>query len=120
VAKRALTSAGYRVLEASGGDAGLAVLQQQRVDLLVTDVVMPGLSGREVAERASHEWPGLKVLFVSGYTDDAVVRHGVLREQVAFLSKPFGANELVKKVRQVLDANGATVIPIGRALQRPA
>ncbi|MBP3954813.1 PAS domain S-box protein [Gemmata sp. G18] len=100
-----LQSAGYAVLEAAGGDEALRVAADHagRIDLLVTDVVMPGLGGRAAAERLAERHPGLRVLFVSGYTDDAVVRHGVLHESVNFLQKPFTPAALAWKVREVLD-----------------
>ncbi|MDB5306617.1 MAG: Blue-light-activated protein [Gemmataceae bacterium] len=101
-----LRQAGYTVLEAAGGDEALRVAAGHAgtVHLLVTDVVMPGLGGRVAAERLTERHPGLRVLFVSGYTNDAVVRHGVLHDKVNFLQKPFTPAGLAQKVREVLDA----------------
>ena len=70
----------------------------------MTDVVMPGMNGREVAERLAPAHAGVKVLYLSGYTDDAIVHHGVLEPGIAFLQKPFTPAVLVRKVREVLDA----------------
>jgi PAS domain S-box-containing protein len=106
LARQVLEGCGYRVLEAADGDEALRVAAgyRQPIALLVTDVVMPRLGGRETAEhlRASH--PETRVLFLSGYTDDAVVRHGVLEAEVQFLQKPFTPAALAQKVRKVLDA----------------
>jgi two-component system, cell cycle sensor histidine kinase and response regulator CckA len=100
--------AGYTVLEANHG--GEAVRLAERYDgpvhLLVSDVVMPEMGGRVLAERLAAARPGMKVLFVSGYTDDAVVRHGVLEAEMAFLQKPFTPGLLARKVRNVLDQRG--------------
>jgi two-component system cell cycle sensor histidine kinase/response regulator CckA len=100
-----LADCGYRVLEAADGDEALRVAQGHvgLIDLLVTDVVMPGVGGRRLAERLAATRPGTKVLFVSGYTDDAIVRHGVREDQVHFLQKPFTPLALARKVREVLD-----------------
>jgi two-component system, cell cycle sensor histidine kinase and response regulator CckA len=105
-----LQHAGYAVLEAATGDEALRVATGHigRIHLLVTDVVMPGLGGRAAAERLAERYHGLRVLFVSGYTDDAVVRHGVLHDKVNFLQKPFTPSALALKVREVLDAPAET------------
>jgi len=100
-----LRQAGYNVLDAGNGAEALQVCAAYRgpIHLLLSDVVMPEFGGRELAERLVEEYPEMKVLFMSGYTDDAVVRHGVLRDEVAFLQKPFTPAALARKVRDVLD-----------------
>jgi FixJ family two-component response regulator len=74
------------------------------VQLLITDVVMPNMSGPQLAQRLRGIRPGLKVLYLSGYTDDAIVRHGILEGEAPFLQKPFSPDSLAQKVREVLDA----------------
>ena len=108
LAVRYLREQGYQVLQASDGPEALDIARSHEGDvhLLVTDVVMPGMNGRELAERLASERPGLRVLYVSGYTDHAVVRHGVLEEGIAFLSKPFDLRDLARTVREVLDTGG--------------
>ncbi|MBP3956720.1 PAS domain S-box protein [Gemmata sp. G18] len=104
--RRILVERGYTVLEAADGDEAVRVAagHDGPIHLLITDVVMPDVDGRAVAERVVRDRPELRVLFVSGYTDDAVIRHGVLREGVNFLQKPFSPLVLALKVRDVLDA----------------
>ena len=103
-----LEAQGYRVIEASSGPAALDRLAREKepVHLLLTDTVMPGMGGRELAGRALAARPGLKVLFMSGYTDDDVVRHGVVAREVAFLQKPFTPLQLARAVREALDGKG--------------
>jgi two-component system cell cycle sensor histidine kinase/response regulator CckA len=104
--KRILESAGYTVLQASCGSEALALLDQHRgpIDLLLTDVVMPGMNGRELATRIAGVRLRMKVLYTSGYTDDAILRHGVLDDTSRFISKPYTPVELTRRVRDVLDA----------------
>jgi two-component system cell cycle sensor histidine kinase/response regulator CckA len=105
LSRHILQSCGYTLLEAHDGVEAVRVAERHRgrIDLLLTDVVMPRMSGREVAERVTGLHPETKVLFLSGYTDDAVVRHGILEAEVAFLQKPFLPTSLAAKVRAVLD-----------------
>ena len=100
-----LESLGYRVLQAENGQDALRLFEacREKFDLLMTDVVMPDLSGREVAEALQALDPNLRILFHSGYTDDTVVRMGILHEKVAFLKKPFTLDVLASKIREVLD-----------------
>ncbi len=101
---------GYTILTAPDGKTALKILahHEGKIDLLITDVVMPEMSGRELAETLLSQNSKLKVLFMSGYTDDAIVRHGVLQAHVAFLQKPFTPTSLAKKVREVLDHDQVT------------
>ncbi|MGD0993426.1 MAG: PAS domain S-box protein [Gemmatimonadales bacterium] len=100
-----LTQKGYRVLRAPDGQTALEMARAQpgEIQLLVTDIVMPGMTGRELAEVLVAERAGVRVLYMSGYTDDAVVRHGVLAEGLPYLQKPFSPRALALKVREVLD-----------------
>jgi CheY-like chemotaxis protein len=99
-----LRRARYTVLETSRSSEAIRLAgRERRIDLVITDVVMPEMGGRELVEQVARLRPGIKVLYLSGYTDDAVVRHGVLQAEVAFLQKPFAMAALTSKVRQVLD-----------------
>jgi CheY-like chemotaxis protein len=107
---------GYAVLAAASGGEALELLRTHggQIDVLVTDVVMPGLSGQQLAAQLVEERPGLRVLFASGYAEDAIATHGVLRPGTAFLEKPFTAPELASTLRQLLDAgpsNGSVQLP---------
>jgi two-component system, cell cycle sensor histidine kinase and response regulator CckA len=104
--QRLLKMQGYSVVAAANPEEALAIIRdfKGQIDLMVTDVVMPGMSGRQLAERLAKILPNLKVLFVSGYTDDAIVHHGILDPGTAFLQKPFTPQALARKVREVIEA----------------
>ncbi len=105
IAVLALQTQSYTVVHAENGTKALQMTEKLpgHIDLVVTDVVMPGLNGRELVEALTVRYPKLKVLYVSGYTDDSIVRHGILEENVAFLQKPYTPRSLARKVREVLD-----------------
>ena len=103
LAQRFLQRLGYRVLTAENADqAVLAFTREPQIDLLLTDVVMPGVNGPALTARLLAQHPALKVLYMSGYTDDTISHHGVLNAGVAFLHKPFTAETLGRKIREVL------------------
>jgi len=109
--KRQLESIGYRVLDFASSEEALPVLlQRSDLKLLITDLVLAGGSGRELAERLSRTRPDLRVLFISGYTEDVVLRHGIELGEVHFLAKPFNVAELARAVRRVLDARGTEAL----------
>jgi PAS domain S-box-containing protein len=101
-----LQTYGYKVLAASSGKEAMQIVENrpEHIDLLITDVVMPGMDGPDLVEAIRSQLPQMKILFLSGYTDDAVIRHGILHEKVNFLQKPFTPQMLARKVREVLDA----------------
>jgi len=103
---RILGRRGYTILEAESGPAALILCEQHqgKIDVLLTDVVMPKMSGRELAERLRPQRPEMKVLYMSGYTDDTILRHGVLHADVAFLQKPITYETLTRKLREVIDS----------------
>ncbi|MBA4192720.1 MAG: hybrid sensor histidine kinase/response regulator [Planctomycetaceae bacterium] len=105
--RQALEKQGYKVLEAASGVEAIHVAEKHTgpIHLLVTDVVMPGMGGRDLSEAIRARLPEVRVLFMSGYTDDAVVRHGVVDATDAFLQKPFAPLALARKVRAILDTN---------------
>ena len=101
-----LESSGYNVLQARDGDDAMRVSEQHKgpIHLLLTDVVMPGMGGRDLADHLAPFHRSMKVLYISGYTDDAIVHQGVLEPGTNFLQKPFRPDVLVQKVREVFDA----------------
>jgi CheY-like chemotaxis protein len=105
LSRRVLAQFGYTVLEAPDGVEALHLAEAYHgpINLVLTDVVMPRLSGRDLAERVRASHPEAKILFMSGYTDDAVVQHGVLSQEVTLLRKPFTPYALAARVREVLD-----------------
>ena len=91
-------------MASNGGEALLACEKHGiSIDLMLTDVIMPQMSGQELSERLLAMYPTLKVLYMSGYTDNAIAHHGILDDGVMFLQKPFSANKIALKVREVLD-----------------
>jgi two-component system cell cycle sensor histidine kinase/response regulator CckA len=106
LANAALASLGHQVHAfASGADALRALPSLNPVpELLITDVIMPGMNGRVLAERVTAVLPGIRVLFVSGYTENFIVDRGVLKNGIEFLAKPYSLEQLSQRVREVLDA----------------
>ena len=101
-----LRSLGYTVVDAGHGDAGLAAFEAapQSFHLLLTDIVMPGMGGKALAQEVARRWPATKIAFMSGYAEDAIVHQGHIEAGVLLLSKPFRKTELAQMVRQALDA----------------
>jgi CheY-like chemotaxis protein len=100
-----LNKKGYKVLEAENGEDALRISRTHdgSIDLILTDVVMPKMSGKKVVERLQRLYPHVKVIYMSGYTDDAIVHHGVLEPGINFIEKPFTTEKLARKIREVLD-----------------
>ncbi len=107
IVRNILSRSGFCVLAADGGEEALRLIRDPdsgTIHLLLSDLVMPGRSGRELAVEVQVLRPDISILYMSGYTDDAVIRRGVLEEGMAFIQKPFGADDLVRRVREVLDS----------------
>ncbi len=105
VVRRILGLAGYTVLTAANGGEALLTCEQHQgeIHLVLTDVVMPQMSGRALAERLAQVRPEIRILYMSGYTDNAIIHHGVLDPGTQFIGKPFDTVNLTRKVREVLD-----------------
>jgi DNA-binding NtrC family response regulator len=105
IAIRILKNQGYRVLDGSHGDEGLRFIEQskEKIDLILVDVVLPKMSGPRLIERFRRIRQDFKVLYMSGYTDDAIAHHGILDKGINYIEKPFTLDSLAKKVRKVLD-----------------
>ncbi len=105
LAKKILLMHGYKVIEQKSGGLAIAYFDEHNpaIDLLITDVIMPGMNGRELQEKLQEKLPGLKALFMSGYTENVIAHHGVLDEGTEFIQKPFSIVSLTQKVREVLD-----------------
>ncbi|MFI5089847.1 MAG: PAS domain S-box protein [Terriglobales bacterium] len=106
LAQSCLQSGGYRVLEAEDGKTAVEIARRQTepIHLLLTDVVMPAMSGVELAEQFASSWPETRLLYMSGYTDELIAQHGVMYTRTAILEKPFSRESLLRRVREVLDA----------------
>jgi CheY-like chemotaxis protein len=115
IASRSLAELGYVVVQTTNPDEAIAAAESaaQPFDLLLTDVVMPGMNGKQLAERLQAAQPGLRVLFMTGYTANAVVHRGVLEPGTHLVQKPFTPESLAEKVRQVLDADSTPPPPDG-------
>ncbi len=103
--KTMLEQLGYTVLDSSDPTQTMAMLEAYPGDvhLLITDVIMPEMSGRDLSEKVLSPYPGIKCLFMSGYTDDAIAQHGVLDKEIHFINKPFSRGQLATVVRKILD-----------------
>jgi len=120
VVREILEMNGYEVLEARHGAEALnlSTRHQGPIHLMLTDVVMPEMSGRELAQRLMPLRPDMRVLYMSGYTDDAIVRHGVVDSGIAFIAKPFTPDGLAAKVRSVLDSPVGNPLPVAADLAK--
>jgi CheY-like chemotaxis protein len=102
--RKTLESKGYTVLEAEAGAEAVEIARTLPVDLVLTDMVLPGIGGSEIAARILEIHPDVKVLYTSGYTDDVIVRRGLIKRGAGFIEKPFTPNALARKVREILDS----------------
>jgi len=102
---------GYTVVEARSATDAIHFTERHKgpIDLVLTDVVMPGMKGRELVERLTNLRPGVKVLYMSAYTEDAVINYGILDPGMAFIEKPFSPDDLACKVREILEASRSSL-----------
>ena len=115
-----LRQQGYQVRESNNAFEGLEFIRKNSpLDLVITDVVMPQMSGKELYDRIKNELPQTKVLLMSGYTDDALAHHGVLDEGLSFLEKPFSHSRLARKVRELLDAPARSSGAVTPSVEHP-
>ncbi|MDZ7724456.1 MAG: response regulator [candidate division KSB1 bacterium] len=107
IAKSSLQKFGYTTLTAADAEEALSVYANaaQKIDVLLTDVVMPNVSGKELADQLAVKQPDLVIIFMSGYTDDTIGKEGVLTENINFIQKPFSPASLAEKLRDILDHN---------------
>ncbi len=105
IVKRAILDHGYRILETRDGEEAITISQQHfgKIDLMITDVILPKMSGRELADQLALTRPEMSILYMSGYTDNAIVHHGMLDQGIHFIQKPFSTDEFLKKIRKILD-----------------
>ena len=110
LAQLIIENLGYRATVTANGGAALILVEEEglKPDVILTDVVMPGMSGRVLVERLRRTLPDVKVIYMSGYTDDAIVHHGVLDSEIAFLQKPFTVAALAAKLRSALGPGAPT------------
>ena len=106
LAVRILRERGYTVIEASNGREALRTAQEYagKIHLVLTDVVMPEMNGKVLVSQIEAARPGIRAVFISGYAENAIVHHGILESNIAFLQKPFAGNALASKVREVIDS----------------
>ena len=101
--KKLVEDWGHETLTAQNGDEALQIARQEQPNVILMDIVMPGMSGCDLAERLTTDWPTLKVLYMSGYSANVIAHHGILKEGVQFLSKPFSRETLAAKLREILE-----------------
>jgi CheY-like chemotaxis protein len=122
VTREVLESGGYRVLTAENGNEALKIFDAfpEHIDLLVTDIVMPGMNGCELARTLERRCAGIKILFMSGYTDNALAGEGFSNPSTAYLQKPFSVAALISKVRELISQTNELVAPLAPNTLQPS